>query len=409
MYIARDIEKNIEQYLSDPEVIAIIGPRRSGKTTLLKHFLEKLPKALYLTFDDPDVLELFNTSPKDFITAYLSGYRYVCIDEFQYASQGGKILKYLVDTTKLKFIISGSSTLELTIQALQYLLGRVVSFELYPFSFHEFLLARDQTSAKLYQAHQVTLNQLFGGEPIPTLPTAVHSVLLRLYEEYIIFGGYPRIVLEPDHEKKTKLLRSIYQTFFLREVHDILGLTDDGKLHQLIKALALQIGQLLSYQELGQMTNLSYPTLKKYLHFLEQSYLCRLVLPWSQNERNALVKNPKPYFIDTGLRNAIVHDMRRLADRPDGGSVFENSLMAQAIKRDYLVNFWRNKRGHEIDLILGQTDQRIAIEAKLTTAKRPKPDNIKQFKQQHSTVAVYQAVMFGEIPTHSRLLPGYLI
>ncbi len=197
------------------------------------------------------------------------------------------------------------------------------------------------------------------------IPENTHKKLQHYYEEYLLFGGYPRVVTEQNLESKKDLLRNIYNTYFLREIKDILGLIDDYKLNNLIKGLALQIGNLIEYNELSRLTGYSYPSLKKYLNFLEKTYICRLIKPFYKNKRTEIVKNPKVYFFDTGLRNTIVDDLRLLDKRTDSGALLENGLVMQFIKNDLEFNFWRDKKKNELDFIISLSGgRRIAIESK---------------------------------------------
>jgi len=172
-------------------------------------------------------------------------------------------------------------------------------------------------------------------------------------------------------------------------VRDILGLIDDYKLNNLTKALALQIGNLLDYQELCQVSGYSYPSLKKYLNFLEKTYICSFLRPYFKNKRTEIVKNPKVYFLDTGLRNFIVDDFRKLDTRTDKGLLLENGLAQQFIKSDYKFNFWRDKKKNEIDFIIFLGNGKIiAIESK-AYLKNEKFSSIKFFKKKYQNIDVY--------------------
>src|SRR3989338_5961841 len=131
-YVPRKLEESILQFLDVPEIIAVLGARQCGKTTMMERIISRLPKAVSLSFEDQKTLAIFEQSPDDFISAYVKGNRYLFIDEFQYARHGGKILKYIYDTQKIKIIISGSSALEIAVHAVKYLVGRIVVVNLYP-------------------------------------------------------------------------------------------------------------------------------------------------------------------------------------------------------------------------------------------------------------------------------------
>ncbi|MEK7648983.1 MAG: ATP-binding protein [Patescibacteria group bacterium] len=384
MYIQRKIEDTILRYIHSREIIAVVGSRQAGKTTLIQHILSSKKGCVAVTFDDKDVLDLFERNIKEFITTYVKGNDILFIDEFQYAKQGGKHLKFIYDTESIKIIISGSSAPELTVQASKYLVGRILTFSLYPFDFEEFLTARGTQALMLYRKHVITI----GGENNDT-PPAVHSLLAPLYEEYLLYGGYPRIVLEQDLSAKKMLLKNIASTFFIREVSDYLGLIDDHHINSLIKALALQIGNLIEYNELSRISETSYPTLKKYCTFLEKTYICTFIKPFFKNKCTEIVKNPKVYFVDTGLRNILVNDFRALNERTDSGALLENGVALSFLKKEISVRYWRDKRGNEIDFVISPEEySAIGIEVK-KTQHRQRPSASRIFQGSYPNIPLY--------------------
>lgn len=349
MYIKRKLEDTILTYISSPEIIAIVGARQSGKTTLLKRLYEKMEKeAVFLSFEDKKALNLFEKNIDDFIKMYVEGKKYLFIDEFQYAKLGGKNLKYIYDLHYIKIFISGSSAIDLSVNALKFLVGRIFTFTLHPFDFEEFLNYKNKNLSLIYKEARVNLVELNGKMPSLNIFEEINN----LYEEYIIFGGYPRVVLSNTAEEKKNVLANIYNTYFLREVKDILGLVDDYKLANLIKALALQSGNLIEYKELSNIAELAYPTLKKYINFLEKTFICRLIRPFYNNKRAEIVKNPKVYFLDTGVLNYIIEDFRKISDRPNCGQIIENAVFQKLASYDYKINYWRTKAKDEIDFVL---------------------------------------------------------
>ncbi len=389
-YIPRKLEQSIRKFLDAPEIIAVLGARQCGKTTMIEHIISKLPKAVYLSFEDQKTLSLFEQSPDDFISAYVKGNRYLFIDEFQYARHGGKILKYIYDKEKIKIIISGSSALEITVHAVKYLVGRIVVFELFPFDFEEWLTSKDQSMLKVLERYK---KQAKTSKSVPSIPSSVHEKLIGLHEEYIRFGGYPRVVIEESFEGKEQLLQNIYNTYFLREVRDVLGLIDDYKLQMLLKALSLQVGNLVEYEELGRLSGFSFPTLKKILNFLEKTYVCRFIRPFYKNKRTEIVKNPKVYFFDTGLRNATIGDFRKFSDRPDAGALLENGLAMEMMKKVYDVHFWRDKKQHELDFIINRGNRDIiALESK-SYLKSGSAPSVSRFENTYPDIPVYWSYM----------------
>jgi len=207
MYIKRFLEAEIGKYVNKREIIAIIGPRQSGKTTLLKHFYESLKNAVFLDFEDRQTLELFSEDVDSFIELYVKKHDYVFIDEFQYAKDGGKNLKYIYDKCKGKLIISGSSASELSIQSIKFLVGRIFVCMLYPFSFGEFLSYKNRDLYNLWLRKRLS-KQIIGR-------------ITPYFNEFCIYGGYPRVILSEDKSEKELVLRNIYNTYFLKEIKEI--------------------------------------------------------------------------------------------------------------------------------------------------------------------------------------------
>ncbi|OQX51146.1 hypothetical protein B5M47_01760 [candidate division CPR3 bacterium 4484_211] len=355
-YVSREIEAEIEKLLPLPQIIALVGPRRSGKTTLLLRLQKKLKKASYLSFEDREVLTLFEQDIKNFAKIYLEREtQYLFLDEFHYAQKGGKNLKYLFDYyPNKKIIISGSSTADLTIRAIKFLVGRVLVLTLYPFSFGEFLSTKDREICTIWET---TSAKELGSSPLK-------EKLKQIFEEYLVFGGYPEVVLQKDEETKKTLLNNIYSILFLREIKDFLTLSEDYKLKNLIQALALQIGNIVNYQELGQISGLDYKTLKRYLNFLEKVFLCQLIPPFFTNKRKELVKAPKVYFWDNGLANSVIKNFSPLSQRPNAGAILENAAFG-ILDRETEVKFWRTKAKAEVDFILEGPGGPIPVEIKL--------------------------------------------
>lgn len=409
MYIKRNLEETILSYLDSPEIIAIVGPRQCGKTSLARHLLNGLDDAVTVSFDDQAILTLFEKSPDDFIAAYVRDASYLFIDEFQYAKSGGKILKYIVDTQKIKIIISGSSAIDLTVQAVKYLVGRIIVLTLYPFDFQEFLLARDREYHVLYLKYRKVTT--FTQKKHVAIPPIVHQKLMNYYQEYLLYGGYPRIVLEPHRELKKELLRNIYNTYFLREVRDILGLIDDYKLSNLMRGLALQIGSIIEYNELCQLSGYSFQALKKYLNFLEKTYVCRFIRPYFTNKRTEIVKNPKVFFFDTGLRNSIIEDFRLLDTRTDKGALLENGIAMQCTKKKYTFHYWRDKKKNEMDFVLSLADNvRVAVESK-SRIGRKEIISKKAFEKAYPTIPIFVSyqTLDSKISDINGFYPIYLL
>jgi len=357
MYIERELETTLTTFMEDKEILAIIGPRQCGKTTLLNHLEQteqkKGKKTHTITFENQKLKTLFEEDIDSFIEKEIKGNDIVFIDEIQYASESGQHLKYIYDTTNTKLVITGSSATELSIKSIQYLVGRILTFHLYPFTFHEFLKTKDQKLAHIYEKG--------------TYKTTITKQLNGYLEEFITYGGYPRVVIEPDKDKKKILLENIYNTYLLKEIKEILNIPTERNLIKLLKTLAIQNGTTIAYNTLQEASELNYQEIKKYLSILQKTYICTLIQPYHRNKTTELVKTPKAYFFDTGFRNAILDDFATAGKNQ--GELYENYVCTELIKQGETPKYWRTKSKTEVDFILEKRQEPLPIEIKTTHAK----------------------------------------
>ncbi|MFH1916653.1 MAG: ATP-binding protein [Nanoarchaeota archaeon] len=347
VYVPRELEKEIKKHLSGREILGVVGARQCGKTTLVEHILKGMKGVRSISFDDAKTLSLFEKDIDSFIELHVKGYACLFIDEVQYAKDGGRKLKYIHDTQKTKIIISGSSAPDLSIQSMKYLVGRIFIFRLYPFSYGEFLTAKDEGLARVYAKGK------YGEE--------VLAQLNRHLEEFLIYGGYPRVVLAKETFEKETILRNIYSTFLLREIRDILGLSDNDQLVRLLKSLSLQAGNMINYNELSSLTGFTFTDLKRYLRILEETYVCKRVGAFYTNKRTELVKVPKIQFFDLGFRNVCIDNFS--TERSDRGAMLENLVFIELVKHGIVPKYWQTKSGAEVDFVLDGKEV-IPIEVK---------------------------------------------
>lgn len=355
MYITRFLEAEIRKYLNKREIMAVIGPRQSGKTTLLRHFYERLKNTVFLDFEDRQTLELFSEDINSFIELYVKKYDYVFIDEFQYAKDGGKNLKYIYDNCKAKIIISGSSASELSIQSIKFLVGRIFVFTLYPFSFGEYLNYKNSGLYNIWRSGKLT--------------RPIINTIMPHFNEFCIYGGYPRVIMSEDKSEKEVVLRNIYNTYFLKEIKEILNLPEDYKLSKLVHALALQIGNIINYKQLSDITGFNYKDLLKYINILDKTFILTRSLPFHTNKRTELVKSPKAFFLDTGFRNIVIKNFQSIENRPDKGSLYENFVASELIKSGIELKHWRTKSMAEVDFIIEKENKIVPIEIKSNLVK----------------------------------------
>lgn len=373
MYINRQLEEKIAPFLNKKEAISIIGPRQAGKTTLLKRMEEKLiksgKKVKFITFEKRSDLAIFQENIEDF-KDLISDYDCVIIDEFQYAKDGGQKLKYLYDTTKIKFIISGSSSLELTFQTGKYMVGRMADFKLLPFSFREFLSYKNKELFNLLE-RRIGGDSIFDFNPKDGFGAEINKKLYAMLEEYIVYGGYPAVILSDSAQEKYKMLENIVEKYLLRDIKSLLSLATEDELVKLCKFLASQIGNMMKYEELSSVSGLAYKEVIKHLNILEKTFIIRLIKPYFTNRRTELTKNPKNYFIDLGLRNYLLADFRPAKSRNDLGAIMENygHNLLSGLEPAADLKYWRTKSKAEVDFIIEREQNIYPIEIKYVSKR----------------------------------------
>ncbi len=403
MLVQRDLLAQIYPYLERKEYLAIIGPRQAGKTTLLVMIEDYLKKKLdvssdaihTITFEDLALRTAFESDPIHFINSLRDNSNtvtYVMLDEYQYVKDGGQKLKFIYDTVPgVKMILTGSSSLELQWQVGKYMVGRLLYFYLFPFNFHEFLVARDSTWQKLYQAHHQKLLSLLQDNNVNKISNEIDSSYQKfnqLFETYCIFGGYPAVALESNRVIKERLLRDIYNAFLLRDIKDLLSLATDRELLRLSQFLSTQIGNIVVYQNLSTASGLSFNRLKQHLHILEETFIISFLRPYFRNKQKELSKNPKVYFVDLGLRNSLINNFNEFIQRPDEGQLVENTVwrhLAEFFDMPGGIHFWRTKSGVEVDFLVEHQGELFPIEVKYTRMKDPRlPRHLKRFIDNYS-------------------------
>ncbi|MBS3056505.1 MAG: ATP-binding protein [Candidatus Aenigmarchaeota archaeon] len=337
MYIEREIKDKFKKVANVYSVVTLVGARQAGKTTFLKEQIKQLNSS-YLLFDDPDIRELFEEDIKKFEKQNIEGHDISVLDEVQYCNDAGKKLKYLADVGR-KIWITSSSEIVLSRDVLSYLVGRVSIIRLYPFSIQEFLNLKDQK------------------ELTP-------QILERVVWEHATFGGYPKVTLVEDIELKKTILKDLYDTMILKDIARVFSIEDLKSLENFVKYLSLNIGGLISYENISKDIKLSFQSLKKYLDAMEKSYLIARVLPFYTNKIKEITKQPKIYFIDTGLRNAISKNFGSAVD----GKVFENYVFSELMKSGFYPKYWRTKSKAEVDFVIEKENEIIPIEVKLNNA-----------------------------------------
>ncbi|MEI8172075.1 MAG: ATP-binding protein [Deltaproteobacteria bacterium] len=357
----RSVVEEIDKYLDTDEVIVLHGARQVGKTSILYYLQNQFNNRGFIThfidLEDSRFVKILDAGVGEFLK-YLreegvsadSGQEriIVFIDEIQYLANPSQFLKLIADHHKaIKLIVSGSSSFAIKSKFTDSLVGRTVNFEIFNLSFKEFLLFK----------------RISFEDGLPYTDKKIDE-LRALFREYVLYGGYPRIVLTPEIEKKEKYLQQIIDTYVKKDIRDLAGVKDIDKFNKLLEALASQSGQILNVEELSNTTKIAKQTINKYLFILENTYIIKMVRPFSRNLRSELFKLPKIYFYDTGLMQLL---WLKGLQKEVIGNVFETGIFAELVKKysQDAVFYWRTKDRKEIDFILRVKDAILPIEVKL--------------------------------------------
>lgn len=376
IFIAREIYPEILNWLNEPEIIAISGPRQSGKTTLLRKLADDLngEEVVFVNFEDSEQLEAFQRSPQTFVDLQIKKDKktFFLFDEFQYVKNAGKILKLLFDQyPNVKFIITGSSSLKIR-QIASFLVGRVIFFPLYPLSFAEYLSGHDRTLFNLWQKINQAFSDFLDGKKCELPEVIYEKKLQKVYEDYLTFGGYPAVATSIVNHKVGRL-QSLIETYIEKDVVKYLQIGNFLEFKALTRILSAQIGGIIRYSSLSQDTALSFAEVKKFLGALEQTFVIKLLSPYHQNKITELKKSPKVYFLDLGLRNALIADFRNLPIRPDKGALVENCVAQNLLfrKKTSELYFWRTKQQAEVDFVVRMQNETIPMEIKYQSFTKP--------------------------------------
>ena len=397
----RNLMDEITKWLDRREIIAIKGPRQSGKTTLLnmiKHYLINTKKIdpnniIYITFEDRDILDSFSKDFKQYVKSFIDVSNknrvFFLMDEFQYVSDSGQKLKLLFDLfDNIKFIITGSSSLELTSSTAGYLVGRIFSFDLYQFNLDEFLSLKEKNIYNIYKQNSETLkNFIAEGKEFNKTEDIFEKDFTKYFEEFILYGGYPEVIKTDNIETKRIIIKNIYDTYITKDIIELLRVEDVTRFRTVVSLLANRTGRLINYHDLTTDSQSYFKQIKHYLSILEETFIIRILKPYFSNKVTEIKKNPKVYFVDSGLRNHIINNFNELDLRADKGHLVENAVMSElcqmSIKQD--IKFWRTISRAEIDFILETGQELIPIEVKYSRLKSPKVSrSFKNFIKEYS-------------------------
>lgn len=334
--------ERIEKSLKSVQKIHIIyGPRQAGKTTVLKSISEKLTsqgqKPVFLNCDIKEHFSAINTTSKSELAQLLKNSTHILIDEAQRLDNPGLTLKIIHDEfPDVKVVATGSSSFKLKNQLSDALTGRYVDFNLYPLSFRE--IVNDLT---INESNSVVIKQ--------SANQILNSILL--------YGEYPGVYTEKTSDLKQNFLEKIIESYLFNDILSFHKIKYSEVLLNLTRAIAYQIGSEVNENELSKRLKVDRKTIVKYLDLLEQTFVIKKVYPFSKNPRREIGRNYKIFFIDLGLRNALIGDFHPLEVRQDLGCLWENFIAMERIKKfanknvSLKYNFWRTFSGAEVDWI----------------------------------------------------------
>ena len=346
--IHRQIKGKIKQHLFKKKAIIIIGPRQSGKTTLLKELCKEVNKSyIWLDGDEPDDRKELTDANSVFLKSLIGDNKIVVIDEAQRIKNIGLTLKLITDKIPdVQLIVSGSSALELANKINEPLTGRKYEYFLFPLSFAEMVNQNSLREEK------------------------------RLLQKRLIYGYYPDVVSQPA-ESKT-ILKQLSDSYLYKDILTWENIKRPDKLEQLVQLLAFQVGSQVSYNELANSVGIDNQTVERYIYLLEKAFIVFRLNSFSRNLRNELKKSKKIYFYDNGIRNAVINNFNPVDLRNDIGVLWENFLISERMKythyNDIYANtfFWRTRSQAEIDYIEQREGKLFACEFKWNTKKNHK-------------------------------------
>ncbi|MFZ2976173.1 MAG: ATP-binding protein [Candidatus Moraniibacteriota bacterium] len=349
MYLFREQSTSLTKLLTPNKVIVILGARRIGKTTLLNDFLKNIKeKYLFVQGDDIASHEYLSSQSIAKLQGFVGENKLLIIDEAQKIPNIGINLKLIVDHIEnIKVIATGSSTFDLLKNIGEPLTGRKFTLRLFP-------IAQIELKENLIETQSNLENRL-------------------------IFGSYPEIILTKDNQKQADILKEIVNSYLFKDILELDGIRNSKKIASLAQMIAFQIGKEVSYAEIGMKLGMSKNTVEKYLDLLEQTFVIFRLDGFSRNLRKEITKNPRYYFYDNGIRNALINNFNPLNIRDDIGMLWENYIINERIKKQeyqkiYSNNyFWRTYDQKEIDWIEEREGKLFGYEIKWNKNKIKPP------------------------------------
>jgi hypothetical protein len=351
MYIPQKQLDNLVELLQPGKVIVIYGPRRCGKTTLLRKMIECIGEE-HIVSDGEDITvqDYLSSCSIEKLKRFVGNKKLLVIDEAQKIRDIGLNLKLIVDNVPgIKIVATGSSSFDLANQVGEPLTGRKYTLKMFPLA-------------------QMELNKVES-------PPETDSLL----ESRLVYGSYPEVVLIKEDASKVLYLKELISSYLYKDILELDGIRHSDKILRLLQLIAFQIGKEVSYNEIASQLGMSKNTVNRYLDLLEKCFVVFRLKGFSRNLRKEISKNSRYYFYDNGVRNALINNFNQVDLRNDIGMLWENYIIMERMKKqEYTMSlannfFWRTYDGKEIDLVEEREGKLFGYEVKWTDKKKKKP------------------------------------
>ena len=359
--INRSILNKLEEELTRPEVLILLGPRQVGKTTLMKMLQDtahqKGWRTAFFDLEQPQILADFNLTDREIIRKITDAGQIIFIDEFQYVDNISKIFKAIFDSgKKAKIVCSGSSSLEIHKHLKESLAGRRFLYRIFPLTYGE-------------------------------LKSSLRNYSL---DAYLQFGGMPGLIQTDSAERKQQILSELLGSYILKDIKSLVKEENIRAFNHLLYLLAENQGSTISTNSLANEIGMSSKAINRYLDILEETYVNFRIYSYSKNLGNELKKSCKTYLYDLGIRNALLKDFSSWPERKDYGFILESFVFLKLqtmVQPNIEIKFWRTKDGGEVDFILLKDRQPIPIEVKGSVEKNEIPAGLKRFLSRYPAVS----------------------
>lgn len=367
-YLSMENLRHIDDQLKNhfkkyKQALILLGARQVGKTTILK---KTFPNALYLLIDNEGTRRVLETYDINNYKQIFGTSKEIIIDELHLLTDPGRAVKIIYDQIDdVKIIVTGSSALHIKNKSSESMAGRKIEYFLYPLTFSEYLVQKEIESELNFTIFDNIINHV-------KRPTAKLFDSKEILNDVLIYGLYPELVNLP---RDKEYLFELADSSIFKDIIELDLIDNRSKAKELLKLLAYQIGNLISYTEIGSRLGMDQRTVQRYIDIFEQSYILYRLYPYSTNKRNEIGRSPKIYFYDLGIRNALTANFEEVHIRNDNGALLENFIITEIKKSidylhlDYKINYWRQTSGAEVDVIISNNSELFGCEIKMSDGK----------------------------------------